>query len=668
MAFHRAMEWHEGEEAIHNLTGVNRIVGDNPTSSFLQPRAAHMAARYPLMALGTTTTNPTTNKEEIWCTVWGGQAPFAQQIAPSVLGIRTTVDTKFDPVVEALFGGKVDGEVMREDEENGGRLMAALPIHLEERGRMKMAGRVVAGACTRHKDNDAGSTNTDGPSATGAGEAQLVLKITQSLGNCPKYLNRKTITPAVPNPRLLESGPLLGPHSLSLIQSADLFFLASAHKHEDMDCNHRGGPPGFLRTSTTTLPNTSTQASTLTWPEYSGNNLYQTLGNLHTSPDCGICIPDFTTGSVLYLSGTTEILIGKSSSDILTHSSLAVRFTVLSSRLVAEGLPFRGTPIPETEDKLLGRSPYNPRIRYLVSENRDPNSNTAADQPSTTASLIVKKRLTPSITRYRLALSSASAFGPWKPGQYLALDFSDELDMGYSHMRDDDPGSLNDDFIRNFTVSSAPGSLGVHGEEFEVTVRKVGRVTGWLASPLQRVGMVEVGVLGFGGEFVFDFGPDSDKKVGFVSAGIGITPLLGQLGMLLEEGKNGKKALIGNVHTMWSLGIRDVGLLADVLKQYPRLVTEGALHVFLSGDESVLEDDKEGQRALTEVLALVPSNDSKASTRAGLKITRGRLTQRDLLEADKGVDEWYLCTAPAMREQVQSWLPERAFVWENFNY
>ena len=56
------------------------------------------------------------------------------------------------------------------------------------------------------------------------------------------------------------------------------------------------------------------------------------------------------------------------------------------------------------------------------------------------------------------------------------------------------PTSLNDDYMRTFTVSSAPGSLGEHGEEFELTVRKVGSVTKWLS--WQREGVTEVGVLG----------------------------------------------------------------------------------------------------------------------------------------------------------------------------
>jgi hypothetical protein len=46
-----AMPWHEGEEKMHELTKVGNF--DSPTSPFLQPRAASMVQRFPLLAIGT---------------------------------------------------------------------------------------------------------------------------------------------------------------------------------------------------------------------------------------------------------------------------------------------------------------------------------------------------------------------------------------------------------------------------------------------------------------------------------------------------------------------------------------------------------------------------------------------------------------------------------------
>ncbi|ETN39372.1 uncharacterized protein HMPREF1541_05595 [Cyphellophora europaea CBS 101466] len=623
MAFHEGMSWHSGEVLAHKLTGVDHM--DNPTTPFLTPRAAHLVQRYPLMALGTLD-----DQDRPWTTVWGGEAPFAQQVARSVLGVRTVVDTVHDPVVQTLFRGKMDGEVLRE--EGAGRLVAALSILLEERARVKLMGRVVGGACSRHnveqEDKDEGVS---------AGEAQLVLKIEQSLGNCPKYLNRKKITPAIPHAKLLDSGPRLGDAARKLIDKADLFFVASAHEHEDMDCNHRGGPPGFVRVHDSEDGTTSE----IVWPEYSGNNLYQTLGNLMATPRAGLCIPDFETGDVLYVTGETEVLIGKDAANVMAKTKLAVRLRVADSKLVTQGLPFRGHNMDDAQQ---GRSPYNPRVRPLTTETTPEFTNTATSAAPATATLIKKTRLTPTITRYRFSLSDPSVHGPWLPGQYVALDFSAELDMGYTHMRDDDPTALNDDYLRTFTVSSIPNALGVHGEEFEITVRKVGSVTGWLAWQREGGGGVELGVRGFGGEFRFDM-RGAKRVVGFVAAGIGVTPLLGQMGELD----------VARVHVAWSVGIRDVGLALDILTQFPSL--RERMQVFLSGDESVLGDEERTQ--LDELTRL-----------EGVKVQRRRLRKEDLTAIDTGagVDDWYLCTAPAMRQEIQSWLPERSFVFENFDY
>lgn len=123
-----------------------------------------------------------------------------------------------------------------------------------------------------------------------------------------------------------------------------------------MGKNYRGCPPGFVR-----LENDgASRVAVLTAPEYSGNRLYQTLGNLYTTPKAGLVFPDFGTGDVLYVTGTTKILIDEEATQVLTRSKLAVQVNVTAARSVQQGLPFRGLPGE--------RSPYNPPVRYLSHE------------------------------------------------------------------------------------------------------------------------------------------------------------------------------------------------------------------------------------------------------------------------------------------------------------
>ncbi|RMZ87827.1 hypothetical protein DV736_g4947, partial [Chaetothyriales sp. CBS 134916] len=625
MAF-EAQEWHEGENRIHELTGIRR--DGNPNAPFLTPRAANMVQRYSLLALGTLDED-----DNIWCTVWGGQPPFMKPLAQSILAISTRVDASHDPVVQALFKGKDEGEVIKTSDP--GPMIGGLSIHLEVRGRVKLYGRMIAGALS------ASDGQGEAPNHGKSGEVQLVVRIDQSLGNCPKYLNKKFISSHEPSSKLSSTATHLTAEAIGVIRQADLFFVASAHAHEDMDCNHRGGPPGFIRVY---QPQDSLAPTQIVWPEYSGNNLYQTLGNLIVTPKAGIVVPNFDTGDVLYLTGEAQVLVGADAARVIAKSKLAVSFTVTAARLVENGLPFRGKLM---DDDAQGRSPYNPRIRYLETEKPDEFA-TAGDAtghaiPQAKAKLIRRTTLTPTINRYRFALDDPKALdGQQKPGQYVALDFSEELDLGYSHMRDDDPTSLNDDYLRTFTVSSAPDSLSVHNEEFEITVRSVGPVTNWLR--LQREGLTEVGVRGFGGDFVFD--QSNGKRVAFVAAGIGITPLLGQVA----------NTDVSRLKGFWSLSVGDVGLLIDTIKTYPQLKEQ--VVVFLTGQEESGGDDKniKRHRLLQEW------------QESGWNIHRRRITKVDLTTADDGVDQWYICTAATVRQEIQQWLPARSLVYENFDY
>jgi len=65
------------------------------------------------------------------------------------------------------------------------------------------------------------------------------------------------------------------------------------------DASHRGGLPGFVRVES---------VNRLVFPDYRGNRMFNTLGNLELSPRAGLLFPDFTTGDALQLSGRAAVL------------------------------------------------------------------------------------------------------------------------------------------------------------------------------------------------------------------------------------------------------------------------------------------------------------------------------------------------------------------------
>src|SRR3954464_15265951 len=63
----------------------------------------------------------------------------------------------------------------------------------------------------------------------------------------------------------------------------EMFFLATADRHGECDSTFRAGPPGFLRVF---------DDKTLAYPEYRGNGVMASLGNLQENPHLGILMID----------------------------------------------------------------------------------------------------------------------------------------------------------------------------------------------------------------------------------------------------------------------------------------------------------------------------------------------------------------------------------------
>ncbi|KAK1975013.1 oxidoreductase FAD-binding domain-containing protein [Colletotrichum cereale] len=597
----RIIEFHPGEVALHDLLKIPHR--SNPTAAGLPPSYGARIAASPLVALGTLDA-----QGRPWTTLWGGErGAVARPIAEDVLGVRGRVDVTDDPVLSALWGVSEEGEGVKEGEvvqpgleADGGNLVAGLSIDLMTRDRVKFAGRMVAGA-------------VDG------GEVQIAVHVEESLGNCPKYLNKKDVTArgSIEKGRV-EKGLPLGEGALGVVRRADMLFLTSEHGGS-MDTNHRGGSRGFVR-----VARNDEGGVDIIYPEFSGNRLFQTLGNLKLNPLVGVVIPDFETSDVLYLTGSASILIGQDAAGYLPHTKLAVKMTVAAAVFVESGLPFAGTP--------LEASPYNPPVRRLLSEQQHmPSSEGRTDR---TATLVRREVITPTIARFVFGLEPGTK---WEAGQYVTLDFSKELDVGYSHMRDDEPQSLNDDYVRTFTVSCPPG----HGKQLEITARRKGPVTDMLWGWNMRVPL-EVPVLGFGGEEAFRLGRrggDGVEEV-FVAAGVGITPLLAQAGGVLVAG--------GGVKVLWSVRAQDLKLAKEVCGRVDGL--GGVLKVFVTGQVGEAEEE-----AIGEMAAL------------GATVERRRVREGDVLDGT-GKKRFFLCTGPDMLAVLNGWLEGEEVAWEDFAF
>ncbi|WP_328498929.1 pyridoxamine 5'-phosphate oxidase family protein [Streptomyces sp. NBC_00414] len=230
----------------------------------------------------------------VWSSIVTGHPGFARPVDDRTLDIRA-LPAPGDPLHHAF-----DAE----------RAVGVLALHPQTQRRIRANG--VAG---RH----------------GAG---LRMTTGQVFGNCPKYLQKRVITEsadATP-PGEARTGKELSDVQRRWIEQADTFFIASHTAEHGADASHRGGMPGFV---------TVAGSRTLRWPDYTGNQFYMTLGNLHLDPACGLLFLDWERGHTLQLTGTGRIDWDPRSAAAYSGALRVVEFDIDSVVQVDHASPLR---------------------------------------------------------------------------------------------------------------------------------------------------------------------------------------------------------------------------------------------------------------------------------------------------------------------------------------
>ncbi|MEU9483159.1 pyridoxamine 5'-phosphate oxidase family protein [Streptomyces decoyicus] len=81
----------------------------------------------------------------------------------------------------------------------------------------------------------------------------------------------------------------------------EMFFLATADRHGDCDATFRAGPPGFVQVL---------DDRTLAYPEYRGNGVMASIGNISENPRLGILMVDFTRDRIgLHVNGRSRVVM-----------------------------------------------------------------------------------------------------------------------------------------------------------------------------------------------------------------------------------------------------------------------------------------------------------------------------------------------------------------------
>jgi predicted pyridoxine 5'-phosphate oxidase superfamily flavin-nucleotide-binding protein len=288
--------YHAGSLAVQELLGV-RDRADHVGRSLgqdIKPIAAAFLELQPLLVVGAA--DPGTGR--VWASALTGTPGFVRATGPRQMSVVTGAG---HPLTTALT--------------TPGTHIGTIALDPRTRRRMRLNGRLR-------------------PTARG-----FAVEADQVFSNCPKYIQRRnsyeTLADRTPgSPRRLTE---LDPRATEFIGSADTFFMATAHPG-GADVSHRGGNPGFVQV---------TSPHRLTWPDYPGNAMFLTLGNLRGNPRAGLLFLDWTTGTTLQLTGEAH-------TEFTAAGERKVRFTLTEALWTPAALPLRWSA-PEY-------SPANPDV------------------------------------------------------------------------------------------------------------------------------------------------------------------------------------------------------------------------------------------------------------------------------------------------------------------
>ncbi|SDJ04747.1 pyridoxamine 5'-phosphate oxidase family protein [Nonomuraea jiangxiensis] len=278
---------HQGERAIRRRAGLT-IDGGPGVGATIPPVAAEFLGRQRLVVIAAADENGAA-----WAGVLTGPPGFTT--APDD---RTVVIDRLPEAGDPL-AGRFDTE------QDIGMLM----IEPAGRKRMRVNGRA------RSRGN------------------RLVVHTEQVYSNCPKYIQTRAHAADLPSTR--RSAVVTGDLTTGQqrwIAAADTFFIGTYAAGHGADASHRGGNPGFV---------TVTGPRRLTWPDYAGNAMYMTLGNLQLQPRCGLLFLDWEHGHTLHVTGRARIDWDPGRAGAVPGAQRLIDFDVEQVVQIAGGIPQR---------------------------------------------------------------------------------------------------------------------------------------------------------------------------------------------------------------------------------------------------------------------------------------------------------------------------------------
>jgi predicted pyridoxine 5'-phosphate oxidase superfamily flavin-nucleotide-binding protein len=287
--------FHPGELAVQRRAGVDALagrLGPRMIQDRIDEDVAGFVSGREFVVVGSSD-----RSGRVWASVLFGDPGFVAVPSPSTLRIAAQIAAD-DPLAEAI--------------EAGSSAVGVLAIDPETRSRVRVNGIAESRA------------------------GALEIAVRETFGNCPKYIQRR-----VPGPSAVGAQTMATPratlegHARTIVDAADTFFIASRHPERGADASHRGGRPGFVVASD--------DGRHLTFPDYRGNSMFQTLGNLTSSPAVGLLFVDWENGVTVQLTGRATIVWDEARLAAWPQAERLVEIEIDAVLERADALPHRYT-------------------------------------------------------------------------------------------------------------------------------------------------------------------------------------------------------------------------------------------------------------------------------------------------------------------------------------
>lgn len=113
----------------------------------------------------------------------------------------------------------------------------------------------------------------------------------------------------------------------AFIEGVRFFFLATADADGRPDCSHKGGMPGFVRV---------VGPGELAFPDYDGNGMFKSLGNVAVNPHVGLLFMDFEKPRRLRVNGSATI---SRDDPLMAHTVGAQMIVRIKARVIFPNCP-----------------------------------------------------------------------------------------------------------------------------------------------------------------------------------------------------------------------------------------------------------------------------------------------------------------------------------------